>query len=83
MITLIIVYDIKDDKVRKEIRETIKDFGGERLQFSVYIIKISKSVIPTIKSELINLLDDTEGIIHFLYPCKNCLNKIIHISTRL
>jgi len=79
----LIVYDISDDDIRTEMREIIKDFGGEKLQFCVYQVCLPKQKLIELQDALRDLLQKTNGVVHFLYPCKNCYNKIIHITNRL
>ncbi len=77
------VYDIKDDATRGKLRELLKDYGGERLQYSVYELSISYDTLEKIKPQILALLDEGKGTIHIIKPCNKCYNSIIHISTNL
>lgn len=48
---VIISYDIKDDKLRTKFNKYIRKFGG-RLQYSVYEIKNSDTVLDNIILEI-------------------------------
>ncbi|MHA1470293.1 MAG: CRISPR-associated endonuclease Cas2 [Candidatus Asgardarchaeia archaeon] len=68
--------------MRAELRELLKDYGGQRLQYSVYELRMSYEGFEKLKPKIIELLKKGKGTVHILKPCKRCYRSIIHISTK-
>jgi CRISPR-associated protein Cas2 len=50
---LLVVYDIRDDKLRTKFSNFLKKFG-RRIQYSVFEIKNSPRVLKNIQSEMVS-----------------------------
>ncbi|MCF7790688.1 MAG: CRISPR-associated endonuclease Cas2 [Victivallales bacterium] len=62
-----VIYDISDDKTRKEISDTCKEFGLIRVQYSVFFGNLPNSCIDEIAVYSKNMIDkQTDGV--FILP---------------
>ena len=52
----LLCYDIKDNQLRKKISDKIIYFGLDRIQYSVYLGKISTSDLQTLLTEMRQLV---------------------------
>ncbi|WP_297968616.1 CRISPR-associated endonuclease Cas2 [uncultured Anaerovibrio sp.] len=71
---VIISYDIKEDKLRTKFNRYIRKFGG-RLQYSVYEIKNSNTVLDNIIIQIKNNFEkkfSDEDSIMIMKLSKNC-----------
>ena len=41
----LVVYDVVDDRVRDEMREVLRDFGGVRVQYSAFLVELSRGEV--------------------------------------
>ncbi len=74
----IIVYDVSDDKVRRDIVELLLDEGAERIQYSAFIIECSRYKASRIFGALVRLIGD-KGKVIMIPVCKRCWHRMIHI----
>ena len=51
-----VVYDTDDDAIRGELRETLKNLGGDHVQYSAFLITLNDE-------ELLRLIRTIQGII--------------------
>jgi len=75
--TVIIAYDIKDEKRRYAIRKLLKKYMLRR-QYSVFIGELSQKHINEVKSEIKKLIDENEDsvlIIVILNPAYVEMNE--------
>ncbi len=79
---IIVVYDITEDEVRNQLREYLKDLGGTWLQYSVFELDLTPQQIEKMTETLKRILSKGTGDIRILKPCKQCYQKIKHITTR-
>ena len=62
-----IIYDISDDKARKEISDTCKEFGLIRVQYSVFFGNLPKTCVDEIAVYSEKMIDkETDGV--FILP---------------
>ena len=62
-----VIYDIADDKIRKEISDTCKEFGLIRVQYSVFFGNLPNSCIDEIAVYSKKMIDQkTDGV--FILP---------------
>lgn len=82
---LIIAYDFSNDKTRASFSKYLKKFG-EKIQYSVYVIKNSTRVLNNILSKIEHdykkKFENSDSILIFSV-CKGCENKIIKYGNAL
>ena len=83
MVRFFVIYDISEHDVRRDLRETLKNWGGTWLQYSVFELDLPKDKIKTLIKVVKKILRKGTGDIRFVFPCKSCYGKIEHISTRI
>ncbi|RKX51241.1 MAG: CRISPR-associated endonuclease Cas2 [Thermotoga sp.] len=71
---VIIIYDITDDKLRRQISEELKNFGLERIGYSAFCGSISKKALRALEQRL-NILIESD-VLHIVPLCKFCFQKI-------
>lgn len=57
--TTLVIYDCEKDKVRTKISETCLDYGLERIQFSAFIGRLSRSMREELFLKMCKHLDDS------------------------
>lgn len=80
---MIIVFDIpvEHDKLRDELRNMLKDYGGTFLQYSVYTIDLESDRLEELLSKIGKLLLKGGGRVDVFKPCGKCYKKIRIIDT--
>ncbi|RLE74387.1 MAG: CRISPR-associated endonuclease Cas2 [Thermoprotei archaeon] len=73
----LIVYDITKDKIRNEVSKRIKNWGGERIQYSAFKIELDERKLESLLNELKNILGCERGRIVAIPVCKKDLENII------
>ena len=77
-----IVYDIKEDKIRDRVRKTLKDLGGTWVQYSAFLIELGTPELQKTMRKLAQLIAKTEGDIRFIPLCKKDQQRTIHLKSR-
>ncbi|MEM3609932.1 MAG: CRISPR-associated endonuclease Cas2 [Candidatus Anstonellales archaeon] len=78
METIIIFYDITDDKLRNEVAELLKDYGLERIQKSAFMGYVQENKLPELQNKLEKLIKN--DILHIVKLCNKCKNRIVEIG---
>jgi len=82
---LIIAYDFSNDKTRTSFSKYLKKFG-EKIQYSVYVIKNSprvlRNILLAIDHKYKKKFEKSDSILIFSV-CKGCTNKIIKYGNAL
>ena len=78
----LVVYDIRDDRIRNEIREFLRDWGGEWIQRSAFFMELTAEELQRLKRRLSEIITSTEADILIVPVCRTDLEKMIHISTK-
>ncbi|MHA1593909.1 MAG: CRISPR-associated endonuclease Cas2 [Candidatus Baldrarchaeia archaeon] len=78
----LVVYDVRDDRVRNEVRELLRDWGGEWIQRSAFLIDLSEARLQILKREIADAIAKTEADVLFIPLCKADLERMVHISTK-
>jgi len=73
----IIVYDVSDNNRRKNIRETIKDLGGERIQYSGFIIESDEEEILQLIGKIRRILEGSKGRVIAIPLCEKDFRRSI------
>jgi len=78
---VIICYDIRDDKRRKEVFKILKNYGV-RVQFSVFECNFSKDKYLELKEKLNKKIKEEDDDIKFYLLCESCLDKTDSIGNQ-
>lgn len=68
----LICYDITEDPIRNGVASICKDYGLERIQYSVFYGKLSRSQLKEIRLEIKDAIEETNSDIHILQVCASC-----------
>ncbi len=71
---VVVVYDIKDDRTRTRVCNTLKNYGS-RIQLSVFECNLSSKQYERMKVEVERLLNIEEDRIRFYRLCKDCVSR--------
>ena len=74
---ILISYDVPDNKRRPKIANTLLDFGGERVQYSVFECHITQRNLERLQARLNKLIDKEEDSIRFYPLCESCRPKVL------
>lgn len=70
----VVCYDIVDDKVRKKISDVLEDFGGRRVQYSVFECEMTPSQFEKLYRKLHRLRQDSDSV-RYYFLCRRCLER--------
>lgn len=76
----IVVYDVSSDEDRDRIREVLKNWGGSRIQYSAFKIRLEPAELNQLLQVLRRLLGEGKGSIMAIPVCKACEAKLIEIA---
>jgi len=68
---ILICYDISKNKLRNKVIEILKDYGLQRVQYSVFLGELENIKIQSVMNEIKKIINETEGDIKLFY-----INKI-------
>jgi len=71
---VVVVYDIKDDRTRTRVCNTLKNYGS-RIQLSVFECHLGRKEYEKMKEEVKRLLDLEEDLVRFYRLCKDCFSR--------
>jgi CRISPR-associated protein Cas2 len=57
--TTLVIYDCEKDRIRTKVSETCLDYGLERIQFSAFLGRLSRSMREELFLKLCHFLDDS------------------------
>lgn len=72
----IVTYDIVDNKIRKRISDTLLDFGGMRVQYSVFECELTPTKFERLYKKLHKLRKASDSI-RYYFLCKRCLDRAL------
>ena len=73
---IVVSYDIVDDRRRLKIAKTLLDFGGQRVQRSVFECYITPANLEKLRQRLSKLVNESEDSVRFYRLCDDCQNLI-------
>ncbi|HHW86811.1 MAG TPA: CRISPR-associated endonuclease Cas2 [Chloroflexi bacterium] len=73
---VVISYDIVDDRRRLKIAKTLLDFGGRRVQRSVFECYITSANLEKLRQRLGRLIQESEDSVRFYRLCDDCQSTI-------
>lgn len=74
---IIVSYDITNDKRRLKVAKLLLDYGGHRVQRSVFECHITERNLDRLRQRLARLYDEKEDSIRFYFLCENCQPKLL------
>ncbi len=76
----ILVYDISDDNTRNKLRELLKNYGAERIQYSAFKAELEEPQLIELMQKAERLLRGTDGALIAIPICTKDQQKIISIG---
>lgn len=73
---VVVSYDIVDDRRRLKIAKTLLDFGGQRVQRSVFECYITPANLEKLRQRLGKLVNESEDSVRFYRLCDDCQSLI-------
>jgi CRISPR-associated protein Cas2 len=70
-LTVIIAYDIADNRRRHKLATTLQ-YWGERVQRSVFVCTISPRDLRTLRRSIVRIIDVDADSVHIFRQCLNC-----------
>jgi CRISPR-associated protein Cas2 len=67
MLHLILIYDITDDRIRTKVATACEDYGLDRVQFSAFYGRLTRTLQEELMLKIRKLLQDHTGRV-FLIP---------------
>jgi CRISPR-associated protein Cas2 len=77
---ILVSYDIIDNKRRLKIANTLLDFGGERVQYSVFECYITDRNFERLQARLAKLMNKEEDSIRIYALCETCRPKALRLG---
>ena len=75
---VVITYDIPHDKRRTKLSKLLLDYGGTRVQRSVFECFLAEQAWKKLQAAMETLLEATEDSIRCYILCENCQARIVH-----
>lgn len=80
---LMVLYDIRGDRIRKKIADACLDFGLQRIQYSAYLGRIDPSWRAELEQRLEELIGDSAGRIHIAALPRNVVRDMRELGPGL
>lgn len=77
---VVVSYDIPDNKRRLKVAKTLLDYGGQRVQKSVFECYITARNLERLRQRLERCYDKSQDSIRFYYVCEACKPKGIFLG---
>ncbi len=77
----IVVYDVSDDRARDRVRELVKDFGGERIQYSAFKVELTEPLLTELLNRSLEIIGSGKGQVMAIPVCRRDLEKMIEIPS--
>jgi CRISPR-associated protein Cas2 len=77
---VLISYDIPNDRRRLKVAKILLDYGGERVQRSVFECYITSRNFKSLQERLQRVYDEEEDSIRFYSLCETCQSKMILVG---
>lgn len=80
----IVTYDVPQEfnPVRTRVARILKNWGLERLQYSVFIGELTRNEAETIAMQIKDVLHALPADIRMIPICKNCRDQILVVSEK-
>ena len=77
---VILVYDIVDDKPRSKIADACLDYGLDRIQYSVFVGRLSRNLQEELMLRIDELLLETAGKVKLIPISEDDWRKTLEID---
>lgn len=77
---ILVTYDIPDNKRRQKVAKLLLDYGGQRVQRSVFECYITARNLEQLQVRVKRVHNEEEDSIRFYFLCDNCLPKMVLIG---
>lgn len=74
---VVISYDIPDDRRRLKVAQVLLNFGGQRVQRSVFEVHIAARDLERLQAKLRKVHGADEDSIRFYFLCESCKPKTV------
>ena len=74
---VIVSYDVPDNRRRSKIARTLQDFGGERVQLSIFECYLTARNRTRLQERLTNLIQPDEDSVRFYRLCGQCRANVL------
>ena len=72
---LLLIYDIPNDRLRTRIADACLDYGLNRIQYSAFVGKLSRTHREELQLKLKRILGRQPGVIQTYSFCQDCWNS--------
>jgi CRISPR-associated protein Cas2 len=73
---VLVSYDIVDNKVRRQVRKHLKNFG-HRVQYSVFECDLDDAMYRRMKAGVEDLIQRKEDRVRYYRMCRGCLERVV------
>lgn len=77
---VVVSYDVPEDRRRGRIAQALQDFGGERVQLSVFECYLTASNWTRLQERLGKIIDPDEDSVRLYRLCDNCRENILFLG---
>ncbi len=77
---IIVVYDISDDKARSKAADACKDYGLDRIQYSVFVGQLSRNLQEELMLCMDDLLLEAGGNVRLIPINESDWNKMLEVD---
>jgi CRISPR-associated protein Cas2 len=77
---VVIAYDIVSDKRRKKVVKMLKDYGGRRMNYSVFECRMEKTKFQLLRESLLDLIQEKKDCVLIYELCEVCKQKIFYMG---
>jgi len=77
---VVIAYDIVSDKRRNYVVKTLKDFGGHRMNYSVFECQIKTKEFKKLRQLLLDLIQEKKDSVLLYKICAACKQKVYYMG---
>ncbi len=71
----VVSYDISDNRRRKRVSDILLDFGGRRVQYSVFECRLAAREFARLRRKLHKLRKASDSI-RYYFLCRRCFNRM-------
>jgi CRISPR-associated protein Cas2 len=75
-VSLVLIYDIENDRLRTRVADVCMDYGLERIQFSAFFGKLNRNRRQELALRVRNELGDESGRVRIIPVCEQDLKDI-------
>ena len=75
-VSLVLIYDIEDDRLRTRVSDVCLDYGLERIQFSAFFGKLNRNRRQELALRLRSELGDESGRVRIIPVCEQDLKDM-------